>query len=95
MYRLFLVIAKNLYADECEKNLFVSLIAGEKFRKWLVKNSDHFPTSSPRDEKRRRFNVLSVSHGSVTTARLEEKALTMRPHRPHRSKGLTDKRSKE
>ncbi|GFV59231.1 hypothetical protein TNCV_2339721 [Trichonephila clavipes] len=35
-----------------------------------------------RDEKRRRCNVPSVFHGSVATARLEEKALPMSPDRP-------------
>ncbi|GFV17683.1 hypothetical protein TNCV_4407181 [Trichonephila clavipes] len=36
----------------------------------------------PRDEKRRRYNVLSISHGYVATARLVDRALTMRPDRP-------------
>ncbi|GFX56619.1 hypothetical protein TNCV_3954461 [Trichonephila clavipes] len=38
---------------------------------------NHFPTGSPRDEKRRRYNMLSVSYGPVTTAHLEDRALPM------------------
>ncbi|GFV69205.1 uncharacterized protein TNCV_3861291 [Trichonephila clavipes] len=37
--------------------------------------------------KRRRYNVLPVSHGSVMSALLEERALTMRTDRPHALRG--------
>ncbi|GFU82279.1 hypothetical protein TNCV_3195511 [Trichonephila clavipes] len=82
-----------MYADERGKDPFVSLNSRRMFRKWVVKNSGHFPTGSPRDEKRRRYNVFSVSQGSVTTALLED---TMRPDRPRSLRGrqTRDQRNK-
>ncbi|GFW40160.1 hypothetical protein TNCV_5118431 [Trichonephila clavipes] len=55
-----------------------------------------FPTGRPRDEKSLRYSVLSVSHGSVTTARLEDRALTMPPDRPLvlRSRQARDQKNK-
>ncbi|GFU72957.1 hypothetical protein TNCV_4636911 [Trichonephila clavipes] len=47
---------------------------------------------SPRDEKRRRYNVPSISHGSVTTASLEKGAPTMRRDRPH---ALRDRQTRD
>ncbi|GFV53336.1 hypothetical protein TNCV_33731 [Trichonephila clavipes] len=52
------------------------------FRKWLFKNSDHFSHGIPRVEKSRRYNVFSVTRGSVVTACLEDSTLTKRPDRP-------------
>ncbi|GFW40211.1 hypothetical protein TNCV_5118941 [Trichonephila clavipes] len=68
----------------------------EKFCKLVVRNSDHFPTGSPRDEKRRRYKMLSVFHGSVTTVCQEDRTLTIRPDRPRALRGrqTRDKRNK-
>ncbi|GFX66635.1 hypothetical protein TNCV_1428011 [Trichonephila clavipes] len=52
-----------------------------------------FSHCSPRDEKRRQYNVLSVSHRSGATVRLEDRDLTMRPDRSLDLRGR-QKRSK-
>ncbi|GFV44247.1 transposable element Tcb2 transposase [Trichonephila clavipes] len=51
---------------------------------------------NPIDEKRRSSYVLSDSHGSVTTARLEDRALAMFPDRPRALRGrqTRDQRNK-
>ncbi|GFT90004.1 hypothetical protein TNCV_4592961 [Trichonephila clavipes] len=57
-------------------------MAGEKFRKW----ADH---DSARNEKRSRYNALSVFHRSVATAFPKDRAYYYAPQTP-RSKGPTE-----
>ncbi|GFT23318.1 hypothetical protein TNCV_2016131 [Trichonephila clavipes] len=67
----------------------------------VLQSRDCFTVQTPKsfelkDEKRRRYNVRLVSHGSVTAACLEEKALTMRPDKTLtlRSRQTRDQRNK-
>ncbi|GFX40653.1 hypothetical protein TNCV_2374371 [Trichonephila clavipes] len=67
---LFPLIVK-IGADRRGKIPDISLIAGKKFRNWVVKDLDPFSQDVPTVKKRCRNIVLSFSHDSVTTARLK------------------------
>ncbi|GFV09880.1 hypothetical protein TNCV_2318101 [Trichonephila clavipes] len=68
---LFPLIANGPLADRCGKVTDISLIAGKKFRNWVVKDVDPVSQAVPTVKKRHRNIVLSFPHDSVTTARLK------------------------
>ncbi|GFV04828.1 hypothetical protein TNCV_5047921 [Trichonephila clavipes] len=65
---LFPLIAKR-GTDRRGKILFVSLIAGKEFRKWVVRNSDPFFPGYSDIQKRHGYIVLSSSHDLMMTTR--------------------------
>ncbi|GFV97488.1 hypothetical protein TNCV_2039961 [Trichonephila clavipes] len=58
-------------ADRRGKIPDISLIAGKEFRNWVVKDSDPLYQIALTVKKRSRSIVLSFSHDSVMTARLQ------------------------